>query len=88
MNAAEDEDEQLPNGTPDRRRDDDPCEDDGRGECWCDDDTDGDPGDKAPERVHLHVHPTHGRAHVTDGAPCWCRPTVTDDGIAVHREEN
>ena len=38
--------------------------------------------------IRYHVHPLYGRPHELDGAPCWCAPTVTADGICIHRDPN
>ena len=41
--------------------------------------------------VVLHVFPTYGREHVTDGRPCWCAPeaqAVEGGQLIVHRDAN
>ncbi len=41
--------------------------------------------------VVLHVYPTYGREHVTDGRLCWCDPEVevVDGGrVIIHRSMN
>jgi len=31
-----------------------------------------------------HVYPVNDfREHVTDGSPCWCKPTE-DEGVIIH----
>lgn len=38
------------------------------------------------DEQRMHVYPLHDyREHVIDPkVDCWCRPTLTEDGIVVH----
>jgi hypothetical protein len=42
----------------------------------------------------IHVYPTYGREHDTEGADCWCSPTSEDyrgnggSRLVIHREAN
>lgn len=42
---------------------------------------------RLPVKGDIHVFPNTGREHETDGAPCWCVPSV-DQGLIIHRLVN
>lgn len=38
-----------------------------------------------PSEGDVHVYPTFGREHDTDGGPCWCRPSPDMASVAAWR---
>jgi hypothetical protein len=39
---------------------------------------------------YVHVYPTFGRAHVTEGSACWCEPTSDREChmVLIHHPEH